>query len=87
MSVVHGIAAKDPARLRPRVMTYGVGYYGMEAVGILVKNGWPIVAAVNRAGPKIGEDLGRLAESYRTVKPPTTRPWMRTSRWLCKPRG
>jgi 4-hydroxy-tetrahydrodipicolinate reductase len=33
----------------------------MEAVRILVKNSWPIVAAVNRAGPKIGEDLGRLA--------------------------
>jgi hypothetical protein len=89
MSVVHGTAAKDPARLRPRVMIYGVGYYGMEAVRILVKNGWPIVAAVNRAGPKIGEDLGRLAglnedlESlYRTVKPPTTRLWMRTSRWF-----
>src|SRR5580698_6514850 len=61
MSVVHGIAAKDPARLRPRVMIYGVGYYGMEAVRILVKNGWPIVAAVNRADPKIGEDLGRIA--------------------------
>jgi hypothetical protein len=61
MSVVHGTAAKDPARLRPRVMIYGVGYYGLEAVRILIKNGWPIVAAVNRAGPKIGEDLGRLA--------------------------
>src|SRR6202142_4490550 len=61
MSVVHGIAAKDPARLRPRVMIYGVGYYGMEAVRILVKNGGAIVAAVDRAGPKIGEDLGRLA--------------------------
>lgn len=33
----------------------------MEAVRILVKKGWPIVAAVNRAGPKIGADLGRLA--------------------------
>jgi 2,4-diaminopentanoate dehydrogenase len=61
MSVVHGTAAKDRARLRPRVMIYGVGYYGMEAVRILAKKGWPIVAAVNRAGPKIGQDLGRLA--------------------------
>ena len=42
-------------------MIYGVGYYGMEAVRILAKKGWPIVAAVNRAGPKIGQDLGRLA--------------------------
>ena len=42
-------------------MIYGVGYYAMEAVRILAKKGWPIVAAVNRAGPKIGQDLGRLA--------------------------
>ncbi|XXN66760.1 hypothetical protein ACRQ84_22790 (plasmid) [Enterobacter ludwigii] len=61
MSIVYGAAAKDPARFRPRVMIYGVGYYGMEAVRILVKKGWPIVATVNRAGPKIGADLGRLA--------------------------
>lgn len=42
-------------------MIYGVGFYGMEAVRILAKKGWPIVAAVNRARPKIGHDLGRLA--------------------------
>ena len=41
-------------------MIYGVGFYGMEAVRILVRKGWPIVAAVNRAGPKIGKDLGQL---------------------------
>jgi len=45
----------------PRVMIYGVGYYASEAVRILVERGWPIVGAVNRAGPKIGQDLGRLA--------------------------
>jgi len=42
-------------------MIYGIGFYGMEAVRILARKGWPIVAAVNRAGPKIGQDLGRLA--------------------------
>ena len=51
----------DQIRRKPRVMIYGVGFYGMEAVRILAKKGWPIVAAVNRAGPKIGQDLGRLA--------------------------
>jgi 4-hydroxy-tetrahydrodipicolinate reductase len=61
MSVVSDTAAPGQARLKPRVVIYGAGYYGMEAVRILVKKGWPIVAAVNRAGPKIGEDLGRLA--------------------------
>jgi hypothetical protein len=52
---------KDRAKHNPRVMIYGCGYYGMEAVRVLVKKGWPIVAAVNRTGPKIGQDLGRLA--------------------------
>lgn len=60
MSNDYGFAAKDPAQPKPRVMIYGVGYYGMEAVRILVKKGWPIVAAVNRKGPKTGKDLGRL---------------------------
>jgi 4-hydroxy-tetrahydrodipicolinate reductase len=53
--------AQDHVRHKPRVMIYGVGFYGLEAVRILAKKGWPIVAAVNRAGPKIGQDLGRLA--------------------------
>lgn len=61
MSVVSDSTTAVPARRLPRVIIYGVGYYGMEAVRILVKKGWPIVAAVNRAGPKIGQDLGRLA--------------------------
>jgi len=61
MSIVRSPAGKDTAHPKPRVMIYGVGYYGMEAVRVLVKKGLPIVAAVNRAGPKIGKDLGRLA--------------------------
>lgn len=61
MSALSGIGTDAvPAHFRPRVVIYGVGYYAMEAVRILVNKGWPIVAAVNRAGPKIGEDLGRL---------------------------
>jgi len=52
---------QDQVRRKPRVMIYGVGFYGMEAVRILARKGWPIVAAVNRAGPKIGQDLGCLA--------------------------
>jgi len=54
-----GIDARNQNGLR--VMIYGVGYYASEAVRILVQRGWPIVGAVNRAGPKIGQDLGRLA--------------------------
>ena len=54
-------ATRGQVRNKPRVMIYGVGFYGMEAVRILAEKGWPIVAAVNRRGPKIGQDLGRLA--------------------------
>jgi hypothetical protein len=33
---------QDQVRRKPRVMIYGVGFYGMEAVRILAKKGWPI---------------------------------------------
>jgi hypothetical protein len=49
-------------RREPPVMIYGVGSYALEAVRILIEKRWPIVGAVNRAGPKIGQDLGRLAD-------------------------
>jgi 4-hydroxy-tetrahydrodipicolinate reductase len=42
-------------------MFYGTGQYGLEAVRITHAKGWPIVGAVNRAGAKVGQDLGRLA--------------------------
>lgn len=46
---------------KPRIAFYGVGQYGLEAVRIAAARGWPIVAALNRPGKKIGVDLGRLA--------------------------
>ena len=61
MSAVKDITGNGQTCFKPRVMIYGVGYYAAEAVRILLKKGWPIVAAVNRAGPKIGKDLGQLA--------------------------
>lgn len=45
----------------PRVAIYGTGQYGLEAARIAIAKGWPIVAAYNRAGAKVGQDLGRLA--------------------------
>jgi 4-hydroxy-tetrahydrodipicolinate reductase len=45
----------------PRIMIYGTGQYGLEAVRIAHGKGWTIVAAVNRAGDKVGRDLGELA--------------------------
>lgn len=43
------------------ILIYGTGGVGLSITRMLVAKGWPIVAAVNRAGPKIGQDLGTLA--------------------------
>jgi 4-hydroxy-tetrahydrodipicolinate reductase len=40
---------------------YGVGQYGSIITRLACEKGWPIVAAFNRAGPKVGQDLGRVA--------------------------
>lgn len=45
----------------PRLVIYGVGQYGGMIARLAADKGWPIVAALNRAGPKVGRDLGRLA--------------------------
>lgn len=44
----------------PRIVIYGTGQFGGYITRFAVERGWPIVAAFNRAGPKIGQDLGRL---------------------------
>ena len=48
-------------RFCPKVAIYGTGFVGKNAVRIMHKKGWQIVAAYNRAGDKIGQDVGRLA--------------------------
>ena len=45
----------------PRILLYGVGKYGCEFARLARLRGWPIVAAVNRAGDKIGRSLAELA--------------------------
>lgn len=45
----------------PRIAIYGVGQYGALITRYAVDKGWPIVAAYNREGPKVGQDLGRVA--------------------------
>jgi 4-hydroxy-tetrahydrodipicolinate reductase len=45
----------------PRIVIYGVGQYGAMIARLAADRGWPIAAAFNRAGPKVGQDLGRLA--------------------------
>ena len=46
---------------KPRVVIYGTGHFGQRITQYAVEKGWPIVAAFNRAGAKVGQDLGRLA--------------------------
>jgi 2,4-diaminopentanoate dehydrogenase len=45
----------------PRIAIYGVGQYGAMIARLATERGWPVVAAFNRAGPKVGADLGRVA--------------------------
>ena len=45
---------------KPRLVLYGTGQFGGYITRFAVDKGWPILAAYNRAGPKIGQDLGRL---------------------------
>ncbi|MFO1426364.1 MAG: hypothetical protein U1F11_05215 [Steroidobacteraceae bacterium] len=45
---------------KPRLAIYGTGTYNSRVVQIAAEKGWPIVAAFNRAGSKVGQDLGRV---------------------------
>ena len=47
--------------LKPRIVIYGTGRYGCDCVRMAQAKGWPVVAAFNRAGSKVGQDIGRLA--------------------------
>lgn len=46
---------------KPRIVIYGIGQYGQIVARYAVQKGWPIVAAFNRGGSKIGQDLGQVA--------------------------
>ena len=45
---------------KPRLAIYGCGQYGGFIARFAIAKGWPIVAAFNRAGDKVGKDLGRV---------------------------
>lgn len=45
---------------KPRLVIYGVGQYGSYIARFAIAKGWSVVAAFNRGGPKIGQDLGRV---------------------------
>jgi len=40
---------------------YGTGFVAREITRLIAERGWEIVAALNRSGPKVGEDLGSIA--------------------------
>lgn len=46
---------------KPRLVIYGLGQFGKHVVRFAVQKHWPIVAAFNRAGDKVGKDVGELA--------------------------
>ncbi len=46
---------------KPRIAIYGVGQYGQYIARFATEKNWPIAAAYNRAGSKVGQDIGRLA--------------------------
>ncbi len=52
---------------KPRVVLYGIGHVGKALAKIADMKGWPIVAAYNRAGEKIGKDLGRVCGLERDL--------------------
>lgn len=48
-------------KISPKLAIYGIGFTGKALVRLAHKKGWDIVAAFNRQGDKIGQDIGRLA--------------------------
>jgi 4-hydroxy-tetrahydrodipicolinate reductase len=46
---------------KPRIAIYGMGQFGRMIARFAADKGWPVVAAFNRAGAKVGQDVGRLA--------------------------
>jgi 4-hydroxy-tetrahydrodipicolinate reductase len=52
---------------KPRIVIYGTGQFGQYFTRLAVQKSWPVVAAYNRPGPKVGQDLGRLAGLERDL--------------------
>lgn len=45
----------------PRVAVCGIGFVGSTLVRLVAEKGWQLVAAFNRKGEKVGQDVGRVA--------------------------
>ena len=57
----------DPVTHPPRVLIFGVGGVGQAITRLLDERGWPVVGALNRAGAKVGQDLGLLTGRVEPV--------------------
>ena len=55
------------SNINPRIVIYGTGQYGNKIAALAIEKGYIIVAAYNRAGPKVGQDIGRLAGVGRDI--------------------
>ena len=51
----------EQPKFSPKLVIYGTGYVGQELTRLASRKGWEIVAAFNRKGDKVGQDIGRLA--------------------------
>lgn len=56
-----------PKKISPKLIICGAGFVGQELTRLAIAKGWEIVAAFNRAGDKVGQDLGRLAGLNREL--------------------
>ncbi len=52
---------------KPRIVIYGTGQFGQAIARFAVQKGWTLVAAYNRPGAKVGQDIGRLAGLGRDI--------------------
>ena len=60
MVEIEEIQERNLSEQKPRVLIYGTGKHGPEAAQIANELGWHIVGAYNRAGDKVGNDVGLL---------------------------
>ncbi|MEO0436713.1 MAG: hypothetical protein AAF098_07385 [Pseudomonadota bacterium] len=51
----------------PKVLIYGAGRHGQEAAWIAHDLGWDVVGAYNRAGDKVGQDIGEVRDGKTPI--------------------
>ena len=51
----------------PKVLIYGAGRHGQEAAWIAHDLGWDVVGVYNRAGDKVGQDIGEVRDGKTPI--------------------